>query len=70
MPAWSAISTSLRARKPDRIAAVRRELAQYDDLAAKAVDEYTADRRVIGNSLLAHSRGSTASQSINCSVRS
>src|SRR5437763_6506358 len=46
----------LAARKPDRIAAVRRELAEYDDLAAKAVDEYTADRRVIGNSLLAQSR--------------
>src|SRR5438094_8564848 len=42
--------------KPDRIAAVRRELAEYDDLADKAVDEYTADRRVIGNSLLAQSR--------------
>jgi len=46
----------LAARKPDRIAAVRRELAEYDDLADKAVDEYTADRRVIGNSLLAQSR--------------
>jgi two-component system, NtrC family, sensor kinase len=46
----------LAARKPDRIAAVRRELAEYDDLAARAVDEYTADRRVIGNSLLAQSR--------------
>src|SRR5207237_9266997 len=46
----------LAAGKLDRIAAVRRELAQYDDLAAKAVDEYTADRRVIGNTLLAQSR--------------
>src|SRR5207253_8580451 len=46
----------LAARKPDRIAAVRRELAEYDGLAAKAVDEYTADRRVIGNTLLAQSR--------------
>ena len=46
----------LAVHKPDRIAAVRRELAQYDDLAAKAVDEYTADRRVIGNTLLAQSR--------------
>jgi two-component system, NtrC family, sensor kinase len=42
--------------KPDRIAAVQQELAQYDELAAKAVDEYTADRRVIGNTLLAQSR--------------
>ena len=46
----------LAAKKPDRIAAVQTELAQYDDLAAKAVDEYTADRRVIGNTLLAQSR--------------
>src|SRR5436309_3718477 len=46
----------LAVHKPDRIAAVRRELAHYDDLAAKAVDEYTADRRVIGNTLLAQSR--------------
>jgi len=46
----------LAVHKPDRIAAVRRELAEYDDLAAKAVDEYTADRRVIGNTLLAQSR--------------
>src|SRR5262249_16857438 len=40
----------------DRIAAVRRELVQYDEFAAKAVDEYTNDRRVIGNSLLAQAR--------------
>ena len=39
-----------------RIEAVRSELAQYDDVAAKAVDEYTNDRRVIGNSLLAQAR--------------
>jgi signal transduction histidine kinase len=42
--------------KPERIAAVRGELAQYDELAAKAVEEYTDDRRVIGNSLLAQAR--------------
>ena len=41
---------------PQRIAAVRSELAQYDELAAKAVDEYSNDRRVIGNSLLAQAR--------------
>jgi len=41
---------------PERIAAVRSELARYDDFAAKAVDEYTNDRRVIGNSLLAEAR--------------
>jgi signal transduction histidine kinase len=46
----------LARHKPDRIAAVRKELAQYDDLAAKAVDEYTNDRRVIGNTLLAQAR--------------
>jgi len=46
----------LAARKPERIAALRDELAQFDDLAAKAVEEYTADRRVIGNTLLAQAR--------------
>ena len=43
----------LAVRKPERIAAVRSELAQYDELAVRAVDEYTNDRRVIGNTLLA-----------------
>src|SRR5262245_39892586 len=41
---------------PQRIAAVRGELDQYEGLAAKAVEEYTMDRRVIGNSLLAQAR--------------
>ncbi len=41
---------------PQRIAAVRSELDQYEALAAKAVDEYTSDRRVVGNSLLAQAR--------------
>jgi signal transduction histidine kinase len=41
---------------PERIAAVRGEVAQYEEFAAKAVDEYTDDRRVIGNSLLAQAR--------------
>src|SRR5215469_4214868 len=41
---------------PERIAAVRSELSRYDDFAAKAVEEYTNDRRVIGNSLLAEAR--------------
>ena len=40
----------------ERIAAVRGEVAQYDEFADKAVDEYTNDRRVIGNSLLAQAR--------------
>ena len=46
----------LAPRKPVRIAAVRSELAQYEDLARRAVEEYTDDRRVIGNSLLAQAR--------------
>jgi signal transduction histidine kinase len=41
---------------PERIAAVRSELDQYEEIAARAVDEYTNDRRVIGNSLLAQAR--------------
>ncbi len=41
---------------PQRIATVRSEIAQYEDLAGKAVEEYTDDRRVIGNSLLAQAR--------------
>jgi len=41
---------------PERIAAVRGEVAQYEESAAKAVDDYTIDRRVIGNSLLAQAR--------------
>ena len=40
----------------ERIAAVRSELEGYEGFAAKAVDEYTNDRRVIGNSLLAQAR--------------
>src|SRR6266446_2793282 len=39
-----------------RVATVRSELAQYEEKAGKAVDEYTDDRRVIGNSLLAQAR--------------
>jgi signal transduction histidine kinase len=39
--------------RPEAVAAVRSELAQYQKLAHKAVDEYTDDHRVIGNSLLA-----------------
>ncbi len=38
---------------PRAVAAVRGELLQYHGLAHKAVDEYTNDHRVIGNSLLA-----------------
>jgi signal transduction histidine kinase len=46
----------LAPQRPNRVAAFRAELAQYRDLAAKAVDAYTDDRRVIGNSLLAQAR--------------
>src|SRR5262249_39601666 len=41
---------------PERVAVVRSELAQYESFAEKAVEEYTNDRRVIGNSLLAQAR--------------
>jgi len=43
----------LARRRPRAVAAVRGELAQFEQLAHKAVEEYTADHRVIGNSLLA-----------------
>jgi signal transduction histidine kinase/HAMP domain-containing protein len=39
-----------------RIEAVRGELSQYEEMAGRAVDEYTDDRRIIGNSLLAQAR--------------
>jgi signal transduction histidine kinase/HAMP domain-containing protein len=39
-----------------RIEAVRSELSQYEEMAGRAVDEYTDDRRIIGNSLLAQAR--------------
>lgn len=48
------------ARKPDRIASVRAELAQFQKFATDAVEEYTADRRVMGNSLLAQARRHSA----------
>ncbi|MFL5268513.1 MAG: ATP-binding protein [Stellaceae bacterium] len=41
---------------PVRVAAVRSELKQYEEFAEQAVDQYTNDRRVIGNSLLAQAR--------------
>jgi signal transduction histidine kinase len=43
----------LARHRPRAVAAVRRELVQYHQLAHKAVDEYTNDHRVIGNALLA-----------------
>jgi signal transduction histidine kinase len=46
----------LAGQKPERIAKVRAELAEYAQFAGKAVDAYTNDQRVIGNSLLAQAR--------------
>ena len=46
----------LAGQKPDRIARVRSELADYAQFADKAVEAYTNDQRVIGNSLLAQAR--------------
>jgi signal transduction histidine kinase/HAMP domain-containing protein len=43
----------LALHRPRAVAQIRTELDQYQRLARKAVDEYTNDRRVIGNSLLA-----------------
>lgn len=50
----------LELRKPDRIVPVRAELEHFEKLAADAVEEYTADRRVMGNSLLAQARQHSA----------
>jgi len=46
----------LAGHKPERVARVRSELAEYAQFAGKAVDAYTNDQRVIGNSLLAQAR--------------
>jgi signal transduction histidine kinase/HAMP domain-containing protein len=46
----------LAPRKPQQIVTIRSEHAQYEEFAEKAVDEYTNDRRVVGNSLLAQAR--------------
>ena len=46
----------LAPRRPQAIAAIRAEVAEYRDLAAQAVEAYTDDQRVIGNTLLAQAR--------------
>jgi signal transduction histidine kinase/DNA-binding response OmpR family regulator/HAMP domain-containing protein len=46
----------LAAREPDVAASVRADAAAFDDAAQKAVDAYTADQRIIGNSLVAEAR--------------
>jgi signal transduction histidine kinase/HAMP domain-containing protein len=56
---------ALAQRQPRAVAQVRTELAQYEQSAHRAVDEYTNDRRVIGNSLLAQaSRHSVAADEL------
>lgn len=42
--------------RPQPVAAIRAEVAAYRDLAAQAVEAYTNDQRVIGNTLLARAR--------------
>jgi signal transduction histidine kinase/HAMP domain-containing protein len=44
---------ALARHRPQAVAQIRAELAEYEQFAHQAVDEYTDDRRVIGNSLLA-----------------
>jgi signal transduction histidine kinase len=46
----------LARQKPEQIAKVRAELTEYENIAAQAVDAYTNDQRVVGNSLLAQAR--------------
>jgi signal transduction histidine kinase/DNA-binding response OmpR family regulator/HAMP domain-containing protein len=46
----------LALRKPQLVAAVRAQRGEFEKSANDAVDNYTNDRRVIGNSLLAQAR--------------
>jgi signal transduction histidine kinase/DNA-binding response OmpR family regulator/HAMP domain-containing protein len=46
----------LAAQKPELVAQVRSELAAFEKAANDAVDQYTNDQRVIGNTLLAQAR--------------
>jgi signal transduction histidine kinase/DNA-binding response OmpR family regulator len=46
----------LATRKPELVAAVRAERDQFENAANDAVDSYTNNQRVIGNSLLAEAR--------------
>ncbi len=48
--------TTLAQHQPEVAATVRNEAALFDDAAQRAVDAYTADQRVIGNSLVAEAR--------------
>jgi signal transduction histidine kinase/CheY-like chemotaxis protein len=46
----------LAVRKPELVAALRAERNSYQKAADEAVDRYTSDQRIIGNSLLAEAR--------------
>jgi signal transduction histidine kinase/DNA-binding response OmpR family regulator len=46
----------LAVQNPQLVADVRNEFAQFEKSAADAVDAYTNDRRIVGNSLLARAR--------------
>src|SRR5450755_1567546 len=48
--------SQLALRKPELVAAVRAERRDFEKSANDAVDRYTNDQRVIGNSLLAQAR--------------
>ncbi|WP_158747761.1 response regulator [Acidisphaera sp. L21] len=47
---------ALAEREPEVAAKVRAEAGAFDDAAQKAVDAYTADQRIVGNSLVAEAR--------------
>jgi signal transduction histidine kinase len=47
---------SLAVQNPELVANVRSEFTQFEKFAADAVDAYTNDRRIVGNSLLAQAR--------------
>ncbi len=47
---------TLATRRSELVTALRTELAQFEKYANDAVDQYTNDRRIIGNSLLAQAR--------------
>ena len=49
----------LAAFRPEDAAAIRQEADDFTRLADQAVDAYTQDRRVIGNSLFAQARQHT-----------
>jgi signal transduction histidine kinase len=49
--------TRLAAKRPGAIETLRKEITAYDDTAQKAVDAYTSDQRIIGNSLFGQARG-------------